>query len=582
MGIYNAISLLGNQVYDMNETSCERQVSGLLYSRIGYDAHDPKHAVFRAPAREALTEDAPFSIVDQAGVAHVSRPVRYWGACWQDHWWVLGFTELRKPGRYRIELRNAADCMVSEPFDVHEDGLWRKTWRPVGLEQLLHRRDLIADRRGWQDCGSIVHANKLSLREVTSHAAMIIGLTDLLAFRGAELSDGDRRAVEEQVVHGCDYLAVCQDMARDKGFAAGALVHEIDRFVYPVPGEMPKSAVAFARAARLLANSEKDKAADYARRADLCLQWYSRSRNVIRDGVFPALLGAPDDFTPPDEPMTRDLLAAAWGAWELVCAGREEWRDQAAAWIEQVLTRQTACDNPEAPLYGHFRTFDTHPFTEKAWSHHMFGFNCGAVFPHYLLPFIDMIRRNAFPDRHERWKDALRDFAYGYLLPACRANPFNLLPNGCFGKEGLLWFCGLGHGMNAAYAWTAALALELDRFFRDAAFRDIAVGNLQWIAGLNAGLTSDAMAGCWYYRTEIGENELVPCSMINGIGDRSAGGWMDVPGAICNGFDVDQQFRIDTAPTRENDAPLMLTDEDWITHAGAWLSATSRLRGVWA
>ncbi len=244
--------------------------------------------------------------------------------------------------------------------------------------------------------------------------------------------------------------------------------------------------------------------------------------------------------------------------------------------MESVLARQVTADAPEGEYFGHFRAFDGYPFTEKAWSHHQFGFNCGLVFPHYVLPLLMMLEGRAFPDRAQRWQTALENFAYHYFLPACRANPFWLLPNGYFTEVGLIWFCGLGHGMNAAYGWAAVLALEFARFFRDPVFHKIAFGDLQWIAGLNAGLTRESLAGSWKFRAELPEGVAVPCSMIHRVGDFTAGSWLDIPGSICNGFDVDEQFKLNTEPSAAVDAPRLFTDEDWITHAGAWLSAVAR------
>jgi hypothetical protein len=501
------------------------------------------------------------------------------GALWGASWWVADFSGCRTPGEYAVELRPpGAAPRRGEPFAVGDDILWRGTWRAVGLDQLERRRALAPGGLGWQDCGSMVHKPASTLREAMSHAAMVIGLTDALEFRSDGLDADERRAVAGAALHGCAYLAACQDLGAELGLGDGALAHEIDRFRYAIPGEMPKCAVAFARAARLACGADGARRRDLLDRAARALDWHRARRIVVRTEVHPRALGAPEDFAPPEDPMTCDLLMEAWGAWELAKAGAAGEAEHAARAVERVLSRQVAPDAPDHGFHGHFRTFDAGPVTEKAWSHHGFGFNCGAVFPHYLLPVIEMCRADPGVPGRARWREALRRFAYGYFLPACDASPFHLLPNGVFPDEGLLHFSGLGHGMNAAYAWAAALALEFERFFEDAAFRRIATGNLQWIAGLNAGLTREALAGAWHFRAEVPEGVALPCSMIRGIGRRWGGGWLDIPGSICNGFDADKQFKFDLPPRRETDGPNLFTDEDWITHAGAWLSALSRLR----
>jgi hypothetical protein len=173
-----------------------------------------------------------------------------------------------------------------------------------------------------------------------------------------------------------------------------------------------------------------------------------------------------------------------------------------------------------------------------------------------------MVQR--WPDHKDAqvWDFAIRDFAYGYLLPACYNNPFYLLPMGYFDGEGLLTFSGLWHGINGAYGSAAALALDLGSYLKDARFGKIATGNLQWIAGLNSGI--------------VEEDRFTPKSMIYGIGDEYVGSWTKIPGTICNGFDSFTQFEF-AVPRASTDKPSVFTDEGWITHSGGWLSALSRL-----
>jgi len=105
-----------------------------------------------------------------------------------------------------------------------------------------------------------------------------------------------------------------------------------------------------------------------------------------------------------------------------------------------------------------------------------------------------------------------------YLLPACRTSPFLLLPLGVFPGEGLLHFAGLWHGMNGAYARVAVLALELRRFLDDDAFDDLAIANLQWIAGLNAGLTAPSVTTAHMFSADVPDGAAQPVSMIHGVG----------------------------------------------------------------
>ena len=207
-----------------------------------------------------------------------------------------------------------------------------------------------------------------------------------------------------------------------------------------------------------------------------------------------------------------------------------------------------------------------------------FGADIGGIYPNYLVPFIEMIK--LFPDHKNAkiWKQTLTNFTYGYLIPACEANPFYLVPQGIFDNEGPVWFCGTFHGTNSIYGYTAAMALELSGLLSEPKLIDIAYGNLQWIAGLNAGITSDNIKqGCVIFSTDIPQGIALPASMICHIGERWAGTWFQTRGSICNGFSTGKQFVFDTEPKQENDGPFSLTDEDWIPHSAGWLTGLMRL-----
>jgi hypothetical protein len=205
----------------------------------------------------------------------------------------------------------------------------------------------------------------------------------------------------------------------------------------------------------------------------------------------------------------------------------------------------------------------------------------GGFYPNYLVPIIEMLK--LWPD-HEaavNWKQMLMDFTEGYLKPACNANPFKIVPLSIFEKEGPIWFCGTFHGSNAIYGFTAALALELSELLADEELKNIAYGNLQWIAGLNSGITKESVSkGCVVYSIDVPDGVALPASMICHIGDRWAGTWFQTRGVVCNGFSVGEQFKYDTEPKKENDGPFSLTDEDWIPHSASWITGLIRLNKV--
>jgi hypothetical protein len=245
------------------------------------------------------------------------------------------------------------------------------------------------------------------------------------------------------------------------------------------------------------------------------------------------------------------------------------------------MDRQIAEENSESGFWGHFREYESLPHSEKSWIHgivnNQFGADIGGVYPNYLMPLIEMTKIWSDHEDLALWKETLRKFAYGYLIPACKTNPFLLVPQGIFGSEGPVWFCGTFHGTNTIYGYTAALASELAEMFNEPVLKEIAYGNLQWLAGLNAGITRDNLNACVIFSTDIPEGIALPASMMCGVGKRWAGTWFQTRGSICNGFSTGKQFVYDTAPVKANDGPFSLTDEDWIPHGAAWLTGLVRL-----
>lgn len=550
-------------------------VSGILVSQIGYDPALPMQFAARSDDSAYIVPGSTFNLVDSAGGRVVlTGPVRYDGFQWKCHWWTGDFSAAGTPGRYRIRILNSAGTAndSSDDFLIGKGILWDQTWQRVSLQQLDERARIALNGLGWQDCGT-------PLREASSHATTLVGLCDLLEFTGARLPDSARTRLLWHVKHGAEYLAFSQDSAKRMGLGDGPVLHEIQNHRYIVTGDVAKAALVLARAARLLTPTEPTASADFLGRAEKAFQWIAWNGPVFQPASFnpcadcgsggDCLLcftfanGAPDGFVPArTEWKSCDLLMMCGAALELYKAGKPELKDSALAYARRVMARQISTDRAEYGLYGHFRAFESASFSEKSWTHHDFGFDVGSTFPHYLIPLIEMA--GLFKEHPEAplWRQTVQDFTTGYLLPACSTNPFHLLPAGCFPGQGVLHFSGLWHGMNGAYASTAALACDLRRFLKEPGLDTLIAGNLNWIAGLNSGFVEN--------------NRALPYSMIYGAGERFRGSWTRIPGSICNGFDADPQFAI-TEPKAVSDGPNYFTDEDWITHGGAWLSALSRV-----
>ncbi|GCE20051.1 hypothetical protein [Dictyobacter kobayashii] len=61
-------------------------VTGLLYSQIGYDLKDPMRALIRSTNPDYVPEDALFEVIDHVtGKIVLQKEVRYWGSSGRVH-----------------------------------------------------------------------------------------------------------------------------------------------------------------------------------------------------------------------------------------------------------------------------------------------------------------------------------------------------------------------------------------------------------------------------------------------------------------------------------------------------------------
>lgn len=553
--------------------------TGLLVSQIGYDLRAPMRALWRGE----LPVNAIFSLKTLRGQKVFEKPLQYWENCWGDDWWVADFSELIHPGKFTLTISaESFPAVTCPPFQVGESLLWNSTVKTVAIDQFERRADLARFGKGWKDCGA-------DWREVGSHAGAIIGLLDLLNIGFEWLGREDSLRLSRQIIQGCDFLVACQQRAEDLGLPAGSVVHEIPNHPVLIPQDQGQVVVSLAKASRYLYELDRERSIDYLERAEATFKFLTcHCRPSSLPNFSAKLHGAPEGYSPLPVAegqelqgfMTGDLLMMVWGAVELAKSGRPQYLDEAVRRAREIIRRQVTNDKPEGEFYGHFYTFSDHQFTEKAFIHHNVGHDTSMMFNHYLAPLMDLC--NLLPNHPDQpiWRQAVTNFAYGYFLPACQKNPFYLLPQGYYAGQGLLAFCGPWHGFNVCYGYAAALAVQLELFCGDNAFRNIAVGNLQWVAGLNAGLTEESFEGSVMWRDQIPAGAAVPYSFIHGIGTKSVKTWSQIPGSIGNGLCTNRQFQMEVEPTVENDIPLRYSDEDWIPHAGGFISGLTYLRMV--
>ena len=548
----------------------------IMSSQIGYDLGDPMRAILRADQSDVMPPDATFAVTDAEGATVLEGPLRHWGEKWQCHWWIADFSSLKHAGTYTLRIKDSSGTTIaSDPIQVGARQLWSKCYRTIAFDYLETRAQQARTGKGWRDCGS-------DLQEFSSHAVAVDGLCDVLVSGLPDIAAIERDALLEQILVGCEYLVHLQDKAKSLGLGDGTVVHE-DRQQDVVTGNVAKAAMIFARVSRLLPAQHAQKRDEFLDRAQRAFTWIEQHGPIINAETqvfYPHVHGVPEGAVPPaGQWMTRDLVMMTRACVELARAGRHAYHAKAIRYANRVMGRQVPKAQREGPFYGHFYTYGDYAsfggqrFTEKAnihcgaWSKEGRIYNKGGHYPHYLIPLIEMIA--LWPDHPDadRWRRCVRDFAYGYFLPACEQSPFLILPAGYYRDEGLLTFGSWYHGHNNIYAFAASLALEFDRMFQDDRFRAIAVGNLQWIAGLNCGLK------------EGDPVRYVPVSMIAGIGARCRGSWTKITGSICNGFSASRQFRIAPA-TAETDLPRFFDDEAYIAHSLPYLAALSRLEAT--
>lgn len=556
--------------------------AGMLFSQVGYEPGFPVRIIVRLPATELLSGDAVCRVTSTQNNFMHEAACRYWGEIWKSHWWVAEFNGIEE-GEWFVQIVSDGDCVFCDKgLIVKKSILWDSTINWSSVDMLERRRHFTGVGAGWQDAGTL-------WVESPAQSAMIILLGELLERKKDSFEQGFLERIYNQIMVGCDYLVMTQNKAEELGFPKGSMSHDIKGHEKDIlPHDAMKAVIALAKAAQLLPEKFEAKKQKYADSAQKAFHWLTKTAKPMGSyGYMKMQRGLPvESEIPKNEWPTRDLLSMCWASLEMLKQGSTGTEEIAFDFARKVMARQISADKSVSGFYGHFYEYDSMEHAEPSWTHGIvpsdkgveFGTDMGGVYPNYLLPLVELLKKYPEHADAKRWKQSLTDFTYGYLIPACEKNPFYIVPQGIFANEGPIWFCGTFHGTNAIYGYTAALAFELAVLLNEPKLKNIAYGNLQWLAGLNAGITKENLKlGCVVFSADIPNGAALPASMICHIGKRWAGTWFQTRGVICNGFSTGEQFKYDVEPKKANDGPFSLTDEDWIPHSAAWLTGLLRI-----
>lgn len=558
-------------------------VAGLLFSQIGYELGLPVRVVVRLPKKELLQGKTICKLIPVSDGKTYETEFNYHSQIWGSQWWVADFRNIDEAGEWDMEVLNGNECVFADRgLKVGKNILWKETIEYASVDMLERRVHFTGVGAGWQDAGTL-------WVESPAQSAMVVALEELLELKKDTFGSPFLERIYTQIAVGCDYLILTQNKSEELGFPKGSMSHDVKGHEKDIlPHDAMKAVVALAKAAQLLPEKFAGKKLIYTEAAKKAFQWLVTSAKPMGEyGYVKMQRGLPADAViPKDEWLTRDLLTMCRASLEMLKLGNLEAKELAIDFAQKVMARQILKEKSESELYGHFQEFDSMKHSEPSWCHGIvpakngveFGADMGGIYPNYLMPLIDMLK--LWPNHADapKWKECLHEFAFNFLFPSCEQNPFYLVPQGIFANEGPIWFCGTFHGTNAIYGFTAALALELSTLFNEPKLKEIAYGNLQWLAGLNAGITNENLKqGCVVFSTDVPVGAALPASMMCGVGNRWAGTWFQTRGVICNGFSTGKQFVYDTEPKKENDGPFSLTDEDWIPHSAGWLTGLIRL-----
>lgn len=487
---------------------------------------------------------------DNAVVFH-GETLPYWGKKWGVHFWTMDLSDLREEGQYRIAIPGIG--IHSNKFQIQNGLFLNQTLSKTSVDQLEAR---VRDKMGWQDCGS-------DMRGLEGNAVQLIGLVDVFAAFEPQLDSNLCNRLLNHIHHGAAYLIACQ---REDGSFVNEYYMARDRYNWTLA---MLAIIALSRSFEVASEVTYLMAAKLG--WDWCLGNTQYSEPVLHEEIEETrkIFDKFEPWYPPPGLRTRDKLLLIWAGTELYKNTNDlRYKEAAIVYANEVCNRLQHLDYSEFQhgIYGNFYAWPGDITFQRAWEHAGWGYNCGSILPDEISGLINLVAM--FPQAREwlEWRYSLRQYAYGYLKQVSQLTPFGIYPLGNF--EGEIRFFGPSwHGFNGMYARVAHNSMKLAQLFEDPEFERIALQNMQWIIGLNAGrLTENRRYQGISFICNVGENNFTP--------------WTNIPGSIANGFCANPQFKLARLDD-VLDLPKYISTEDWIVHTGMWLSGLSEIESAY-
>lgn len=560
--------------------------TGLLTNQIGYDSQHRIRFIFRSEMLLKLDSGATWVITTTDGLPVADGNWASWGKLWNEYWWVAELTSLAV-GNYQLSTHDSEGRLWQEWIEVGSKPYFTKAFEAVALDQ-FERRSMIStvSGKGWIDCGSY-------LSEANSHAVSVIGMCKFYLKRRNELEAGQIERLVRQIQVGCKYFLFLSEEAIRLGLPKGTYQHEpVNKTVWLLEDSLQVGQALCLAVQVFRLAGDTDFARQLLQNAETNYDFLSKDPDTLVkrmvSGLPPCSLSEdvelshfsarthalPSETPLPTVWMTRELLLYLQFQLLLTELTGSDLEAEMFAVAEEILSRRIENEKSNSEMIsGCFLPFPGVDQAEVACCHHSVGRDTGGVFPHFVIPLWELSQRYPSNPLSETCRTAVDDFIKGYLKPFASASPFSLLPNTWKHGEGWLFFAGLWHGINASYALMAMQCFYFAEQLDLPWLHELGKAQMDWIAGLNAGLTLESQYGSLMSEQDVASGEAVPVSMIYGVGKRFAGSWRTIRGSICNGFSRGRQFHFDIEPLTLEDRPDSFTDEDWITHSGAWLAA---------